>query len=198
MLSYSGHTRRAYGLDLVDWFGWCASLGVDPLDANRAAVDGYRRHPGTAAAPSTIARRLSSLAGYCKYAVAENVLGSSPMEHVTRPSMPADSPTLGLGRVEAKALLAQAAEHSSRVRVFVALLLHDGLRISEALNADVTDLGSIRGHRTLTITRKGGARRDVSSPRRPPRSSTRTSEIERPAPCSTKSASVSTSPGPSG
>lgn len=161
LLSYSGHTRRAYGRDLVDWFGWCATLGIDPLDANRAAVDGYRRHLETTAAPSTIARRLSTLAGFYKYAAAENVLDSSPLEHVKRPSAPADSPTLGLDRVEAKALLAQAGEHSSRARALVALLLHDGLRISEALKADVEDLGSVRGHRTLSIIRKGGARRDV-------------------------------------
>jgi integrase len=32
----------------------------------------------------------------------------------------------------------------------------NGLRISEALNADVTDLGVDRGHRTLQIVRKGG------------------------------------------
>jgi hypothetical protein len=32
----------------------------------------------------------------------------------------------------------------------------NGLRISEALGADITALGSERGHRTLTIVRKGG------------------------------------------
>lgn len=161
LLSYSGHTRRAYGRDLTDWFSWCSTLGIDPLEANRAAVDGYSRHLETTAAPSTIARRLSTLAGYYKYAVSENVLASSPLEHVKRPSAPADSPTLGLDRVEAKALLAEAGEHSARALALVALLLHDGLRISEALKADIEDLGSVRGHRTLTVTRKGGARRDV-------------------------------------
>lgn len=161
LLSYSGHTRRAYARDLSDWFSWCDELGIDPLDANRAAVDGYSRHLETTSAPSTIARRLSTLAGFYRYAVAENVLGSSPLEHVKRPSAPADSPTLGLDRVEAKALLAQAAEHSPRAGALVALLLHDGLRISEALKSDVEDLGTVRGHRTLSIIRKGGARRDV-------------------------------------
>ena len=32
----------------------------------------------------------------------------------------------------------------------------NGLRISEALNADIEHLGMERGHRTLVITRKGG------------------------------------------
>ncbi len=36
------------------------------------------------------------------------------------------------------------------------LLALNGLRISEALNADIEHLGVERGHRTLVITRKGG------------------------------------------
>lgn len=38
----------------------------------------------------------------------------------------------------------------------------NGLRISEALGADVTDLGSSRGHRTLTVLGKGGGRAVVA------------------------------------
>jgi integrase len=34
----------------------------------------------------------------------------------------------------------------------------NGLRISEALNADIVDLDVERGHRTLWIVRKGGQR----------------------------------------
>jgi integrase len=41
------------------------------------------------------------------------------------------------------------------------LLAHNGLRIGEALAADVTDLGTERGHRILRITRKGGRRATV-------------------------------------
>lgn len=36
------------------------------------------------------------------------------------------------------------------------LLALNGLRISEALNADIDDLSTERGHRTLAIVRKGG------------------------------------------
>lgn len=163
LLAYSGHTRRAYARDLTDWFTWCAALGIDPLDANRAAVDGYRRHLDETrrAKPTTIARRLSTLAGYYRYATAENVLSSSPLDHIKRPSAPTDSPTLGLDQAEARALLTAADDHSPRSRALVTLLLHDGLRINEALGADIEDLGTVRGHRTLSVTRKGGARRDV-------------------------------------
>jgi integrase/recombinase XerD len=36
------------------------------------------------------------------------------------------------------------------------LLWHLMLRVSETTGADIEDLGLERGHRTLTITRKGG------------------------------------------
>ena len=38
----------------------------------------------------------------------------------------------------------------------ITLLALNGLRISEALNADIDDLSTERGHRTLAIVRKGG------------------------------------------
>ncbi len=38
----------------------------------------------------------------------------------------------------------------------VAVLALNGLRVAEALGADIDALGLERGHRTLTVTRKGG------------------------------------------
>jgi integrase len=38
----------------------------------------------------------------------------------------------------------------------ISLLALNGLRVSEATGADIEHLGLERGHRTLTITRKGG------------------------------------------
>lgn len=44
------------------------------------------------------------------------------------------------------------------------LLLHLGLRVDELAAADLTDLGYDRGHRILTVTRKGGRRATVVLP----------------------------------
>jgi Phage integrase family len=41
-------------------------------------------------------------------------------------------------------------------RALISLLALNGLRVSEATGADIEHLGLERGHRTLTITRKGG------------------------------------------
>ena len=47
--------------------------------------------------------------------------------------------------------LGPPAEHA-----LISLLALNGLRVSEATSADIEHLGLERGHRTLTITRKGG------------------------------------------
>ena len=45
---------------------------------------------------------------------------------------------------------------SARDHALVSLLALNGLRVSEATGADIDSLGLERGHRTLTVTRKGG------------------------------------------
>jgi hypothetical protein len=65
LLGYSGHSRRAYTNDLRSWFGWCAQIGIDPLDARRSHVDGFARwlaetpqlRTGKPAAPATVVGR---------------------------------------------------------------------------------------------------------------------------------------------
>jgi integrase/recombinase XerD len=78
-----------------------------------------------------------------------------PAANVRRPKVPHESHTLGLDRIELGALLVQAGLGTPRDHALIALLALNGLRISEALGADVTDLDVERGHRTLRIVRKG-------------------------------------------
>jgi integrase/recombinase XerD len=99
LLGYSGNSRKAYTNDLRAWFAWCAQLGVDPLEARRADVDAYagwlgetpQPKTGKAAAPSTIARRLSAIAGMYQYAVDEGLLDRSPRCMTGRTSAPTRS-----------------------------------------------------------------------------------------------------------
>ena len=56
-----------------------------------------------------------------------------------------------LGAILVAAGLGPAAEHA-----LISLLALNGLRLSEAADADIEHLGPERGHRTLEITRKGG------------------------------------------
>ena len=67
-----------------------------------------------------------------------------------------ESHAVGLDRNELGAFLVAAGLSSAQDHALCSLLALNGLRISEALGADVTDLGLERGHRTLVVHRKGG------------------------------------------
>src|SRR5215469_7639232 len=106
-------------------------------------------------ARSTVSRRPATIAGLYRYAVEEDLLAHSPAAHVRRPRLDYESHAIGLDRSDVGALLVAglgtAAEHA-----LISLLALNGLRVSEAIGADIEDLATQRGHRTLAITRKGG------------------------------------------
>lgn len=70
----------------------------------------------------------------------------------------ADLTTPWADREELRKLLAAARDVHPRDFLLVALLGLNGLRVSEAVQAAVPDLGSAGGHRTLRVTRKGSKR----------------------------------------
>jgi integrase/recombinase XerD len=103
-----------------------------------------------------IARRLCTIAGFYRYAEEEGLIAHSPAIHLLRPRLDYESHATGLDRNELGALLVAAGLSSARDHALVSLLALNGLRVSEALGADIDALGLERGHRTLTVTRKGG------------------------------------------
>jgi site-specific recombinase XerD len=158
LLGYAGNTRTAYARDLEGWFSFCAAIDAEPLSVTRTHVDAYARHlsevEGRSAA--TVARRLSALSGYYRWAVDEEVATRNPVSPVRRPKVGSDTTSTGLDKEEVSALVAAAMKDGQRSGALVTLLALNGLRISEALGADVSDLRTERGHRVLRITRKGG------------------------------------------
>ncbi len=162
LLGYDkAHTRSAYQSDLRCFASWCARIGIDPLTAKRAHLDGYARSlEAEGLASSSVARRLSVMSGLFRYAYEEGYVDRNPAAHVRRPRVGDDSPTLGLDLTEARRFLQVAETAGPRDHALVCLLLLNGLRVSEVCTAQVTDLSSERGHRVLAVTRKGG-RRDL-------------------------------------
>ena len=132
------------------------SVGVGPLEARRGHVDAWARKLGEidGRAPATVGRKLSTVSGFYRYAVNEEIIGRNPVSAVRRPRVGTDSQTTGLSKDELGALLEAASAHSPRTNALVLLLAMNGLRISEALGADVADLDTERGHRVLRITRE--------------------------------------------
>lgn len=69
----------------------------------------------------------------------------NPATHVRRPRVDNESRTLGLDRNELSAFMVQAGISTQREHALASLLVLNGLRVSEALNADIDDLGFERG-----------------------------------------------------
>ena len=96
------------------------------------------------------------MACFYRYAEQEGLIAVSPAAHVRRPRLDDKSHATGLDRNEVGAMLVAAGLAGARDHALISLLALNGLRVSEALGADIEDLGLERGHRTLTIVRKGG------------------------------------------
>ena len=123
----------------------------------RADIEGFARDlEAMGRARATVTRRLSTIAGSCKYAVEEELLDRSPAVHVRRPRVDYESHAVALDRSELGALLVEAGLGPPAGHALISLLALNGLRVSEAAGADIEHLGLERGHRALTITRKGG------------------------------------------
>lgn len=159
----SENTRRAYRRDLEGFFAFLDGGELDALDVQRRHVDLWRET--LAGAPTSVARRLSAVSSFYKYASGEGLAPAQPVQNVTRPRIDADhSSTRGLSKDEARAFLDVARLDGARSYALAAALLFTGVRISEALGADLADLQHDSGHRVLVVTRKGGKRAKVALP----------------------------------
>jgi site-specific recombinase XerD len=147
----------AYQQDLRQFASWCHSQDLELLAARRIHVELFARwleHRG--AARATIGRRLSTVTGFYRYCVEEELLTRNPTANIRRPRLRQESTMNGLDRNELGAFLVQAGLSGARDHALACLLALNGLRVSAALNTDVDDIGLERGHHTLRVRRKGG------------------------------------------
>jgi integrase/recombinase XerD len=162
---YSPATQSAYRRDSQQWLDFCDARSVDPLRATRgdttAWIDDLRR---AGLSEATVARKIATLASLYSWARDEALTESDPIPR-RRPKVSRDDRhILGLDRDQARALLHSAEAWGPRERAFTVLLLTCGLRVSEALGADLTDLDEVRGHRVLTVLGKGSKPRTIALP----------------------------------
>jgi len=156
LAGYSGLTREAYKLDLRQYVTWCAERRVAVFGARRADIEAFGRHLETAGrARATISRRLCTVACFYRYAQQEDLIARSPADNVRRPKLDYESHATGLDRNEIGAMLVAAGLGNPQDHALLSLLALNGLRVSEATGANIEALGLERGHRTLTVLRKG-------------------------------------------
>jgi integrase/recombinase XerD len=156
---YRGTSREHTESDLRVFFNWCRDRQLAPLAAQRNDLELYLRWLQDARRfkPSTVSRRLSVVAGFYRTCVIDGVLQHSPADYVRRPSVPPESPTLGLTHLQFEAMLTAARQSTNQFDfALVCLLGLLGLRIFETVGADIEDLGEEHGHRVLRVRGKGG------------------------------------------
>jgi site-specific recombinase XerD len=155
---YKGLSRAHTSSDLQVFLRWCAEHQLDPLTVRRADVEMFVRWLDEVRRfkPSTVSRRLSVVTCFYRTCVIDAVLDASPAAYVRRPPVSNESPTLGLSHLQFEAMIV-AARMSANLFDFamVAMLGLLGLRVFEACNSTIDDLGEEHGHRVLRVLGKG-------------------------------------------
>ena len=116
---FKGSSRYHTDSDLRCYLAWCGERGLDPLAARRPHLELYIRWMQEIRRfkPSTVSQRFSVAAGFYRTCVIDGLLEHSPAEHVRRPSVPPESPTLGFTHLQFEALLtAQRADPAQQPR----------------------------------------------------------------------------------
>lgn len=112
---FTGASRYHTESDLGCYLNWCAGRGLNPLAARRPHLELYIRWMQEIRRfkPSTVSRRFSVTAGFYRTCVIDGLLEHSPAEHVRRPVVPPESPTLGFTHLQFEALLTTARESAT-------------------------------------------------------------------------------------
>ncbi|MFC7582456.1 tyrosine-type recombinase/integrase [Nonomuraea antimicrobica] len=165
LLSYdSPNTRDAYRREIERWFAFCAKTGLDPLQARKAHGDVYKRwlelQVGKPIPAKTMARRISAVSSWYDYLAYEDAIEVNHLKGTRRPKVQRNrSETTALTRDEAHYLVAAADADFGPARLrtaaFIRVLVHTGIRVEEAIAAELDALGWARGVRTLRIVGKG-------------------------------------------
>ena len=129
LAGYRGLTREAYALDLRQFASWCRTRSVALFAVRRADIEGFARDlEARGRARATVTRRLSTIAGSCKYAVQEEFLDRSPAAHVRRQRVDCESHAVALDRNELGSLLVTAGLGPPLEHALISLLALNRLR----------------------------------------------------------------------
>jgi site-specific recombinase XerD len=157
---YRNPTRGLYEISLRQWFEWCASRGMRPLEATRVHLEVYARELEEVRGlkVSTVANKLNTLCGFYKFAKLDRVIVDNPAEFLRRPAVPNESTRVALNRGELLRIMDAAAAIGDHEHALICTLALLGPRIGELCALDVEDLGWQGGYRTLRLRREKGNR----------------------------------------
>lgn len=157
------NTRSAYRRDLRQYLTHLADRGVSgPLTATPSDIESLivdMRERGWAA--STQHRKLAAVRGLHRYLIAEDLSDADPTARIDTPSVGASLPK-ALSVTDVEAIL-EAPDPSTpaglRDRAILEVMYAGGLRVSETVGLEVTDIDTET--RTALVTGKGSKQRLV-------------------------------------
>ena len=155
-------TLRSYASDLAQLLEWLQERDATVDELDRRMARAYSSHLGRRGyAPSSLARKLSSLRGFARYLTEHDVLAADPTHMLPGPRRGRRLPrVLRLDEVEALLRAAGGADPAAlRDRVVFELLYGCGLRSQELVSLTLDDIRP--GEAQLIVRGKGGKMRVV-------------------------------------
>jgi integrase/recombinase XerD len=147
----SPHTRAAYRNDLEHFGEWSRAQRVNPFALTEPDLQRYRAVcEANGAQASTVARRLSAIASFSAFAYAQGDGLRAPS--VDRPTLPPATTTEPMTDADVTALLTAADEMGTRAAVLIRLLLLDGLKVGQVVDADAVDVAGTPPSLSLTMS----------------------------------------------
>jgi len=157
----SPYTVKNYRHEIRQFFDFLKEQGIDSW----GGVDRYilRRYLAWLQAEgyvkASITRRISELRSFCRYLVREDVLDANPIRVISSPKVPKRLPDY-LSPHQVEALLAApdaTAPQGQRDRAILEVLYASGLRVSELVSLNLSNLDLRRGE--LRVWGKGAKER---------------------------------------
>lgn len=159
LAGFSGATHANYSNLLKTFFQWCAQVGLDPLDAQRAHLELYVRHCENERHnhPSTIGHKIGVIRSYYDFAHYDGLIPTNPAARVRSPRFFADETKIvGLDRTELSGLIQTARASTPSDEALIVLMGMLGLRVGEVIKVRVEDFGDEeRSHTVLRVLGKG-------------------------------------------
>ena len=158
----SDNTRAAYARDLYKTLGALQSLGLTFQTAQTTDLSQcMATHYGEGLSPRSVARWLSSVRGFYRFLVRENLVDQDPSQHLRHPKLGKPLPG-SLAPAEVMALLrAPDVETATglRDRAMLELLYASGLRITELVTLESVNVNFRQG--LVRVLGKGSKERLV-------------------------------------
>jgi len=157
----STHTATAYQTDIRQFLSFLTEndMTVDsPTQITRTHILDYLSHlAGLGRSGVTRARKLAAIREYCKFLVSEQILSTSPTEHIVRPKK--ERKQRVFLRVDEYMRLLNAAVGNNRDYAILQLFLQSGIRVAELVGLTLTDIDLDAG--TMLINGKGNKQRTI-------------------------------------